>query len=121
VESDDTFSREGQNLMISRDVSFVQAALGDKIEVPTLADPLMMDVPKGTQSGQIFRIPGQGLSYPGRNAKGDLLVEIKVLTPTRITARQEEILREFAEIDQKTPLNKAKKIIKKVGKAMGID
>jgi molecular chaperone DnaJ len=121
VENDDTFSREGQNLLISRSVSFVQAALGDKIEVPTLADPLMMDVPKGTQSGQIFRIQGEGLPYPGRNVKGDLLVEIKVLTPTRITARQEEILREFAEIDQTTPLNKAKKIIKKVGKAMGID
>jgi molecular chaperone DnaJ len=121
VENDDTFSREGQNLLINREVSFVQAALGDKIEVPTLADPLMMDVPKGTQSGQIFRIPGQGLPYPGRQAKGDLLVEITVVTPTRITARQEELLREFALLDGQKPLNKAKKIMKKVGKAMGID
>lgn len=121
VENDDTFTREGQNLLITREISFVQAALGDKIEVPTLGDPLSMDVPKGTQSGNIFRIAGKGLPFPGRKEQGDLLVEIKVVTPTGINLRQEELLREFAEIEGKKPITKAKKIIKKVGKAMGID
>ena len=121
VENDDTFTREGQNLLITRQVSFVQATLGDKIEVPTLGDPITMDIPKGTQSGEIFRISGKGLPFPGRNANGDLLVELKVMTPTSVNSRQEELLREFAEIDEHKPLTKAKKIIKKVGKAMGID
>lgn len=121
VESDDTFTREGQNLLVSKDISFVQAALGDKIEVPTLDEPLSVDIPKGTQSGEIFRIAGKGLPYPGRNAVGDLLVEVRVLTPTRINAEQEELLRKFEEIDSKKTLTKAKKIMKKVGKAMGID
>ena len=66
-------------------------------------------------------IAGKGLPYPGRQVSGDLLVEIKVRTPTRLNSRQEEILREFAEIDVQKPINKAKKIMKKVGKAMGID
>lgn len=121
VESDDTFTRDGQNLFVTREVSFVQATLGDKIEVPTLDEPISVDVPKGTQSGELFRISGKGLPFPGRNVSGDLLVEIKVLTPTKLNARQEELLREFAELEGQKPLAKAKKIIKKVGKAMGID
>lgn len=120
VENDDTFTRDGQNLFVTRDITFVQAALGDKIDVPTLDDNINMDVPKGTQSGELFRIAGKGLPYPGRNATGDLLVEVNVLTPTRLNARQEEILREFAEIEGQKPLAKARKIMKKVGKAMGM-
>ena len=121
VDNDNTFTREGQNLMVSREVSFVQAALGDKIEVPTLDEPITVEVPKGTQSGEVFRIAGQGLPYPGRQVNGDLLVEVKVRTPTRLNARQEELLREFAEVDSQKTINKAKKIMKKVGKAMGLD
>lgn len=121
VENDDTFTRDGQNLFVTREISFVQAALGDKIEVPSLNDPITVDVPKGTQSGELFRIPGKGLPFPNRNGSGDLLVEVRVLTPTRLSARQEELLREFADLDAKKPLNKAKKIMEKVGKAMGID
>ena len=121
VDNDSTFSREGQNLMVSREISFVQAALGDRVEIPTLDEPIAMEVPKGTQSGEIFRIAGKGLPFPNRQASGDLLVEVKVRTPTLLNARQEELLREFAEIDGQKPINKAKKIIKKVGKAMGLD
>jgi len=119
VDNDDTFTRDGQNLFVSSEISFVQAALGDKIQVPTLDEPITVDVPKGTQSGELFRIPGKGLPFPNRGGSGDLLVEIKVLTPTRLSTRQEEILREFAGLDEKKPLNKAKKIMEKVGKVMG--
>jgi molecular chaperone DnaJ len=121
VDNDDTFTRDGQNLFITSEISFVQASLGDKVQVPTLDEPITVDVPKGTQSGELFRIPGKGLPFPNRGGSGDLLVEVKVLTPTRLSTRQEEILREFAELDEKKPLNKAKKIMEKVGKAMGID
>lgn len=121
VENDDTFTRDGQNLFVVREISFVQAALGDTIEVPTLDKPISMDVPKGTQSGTLFRIPGKGLPFPNKKASGDLLVEVKVLTPARLSARQEELLREFAELDAQKPLTKARKIMEKVGRAMGID
>ena len=121
VEEDAEFERDGQNLLTSKEISFVQAALGDKVSVPTLDDDLIMDVPKGTQSGEVFRIAGKGLPHPGRNASGDLLVEIRVVTPKHLSAKQEELLQEFAGLEADKPLNKVKNIFKKVGKAMGID
>jgi molecular chaperone DnaJ len=119
VEDDDVFTREGQNLFITQEISFVRAALGDKVEVPTLDEPVVLDIPRGTQGGDVFRIPGRGLPYPGRNAAGDLLVEVKVLIPKRLNERQEAILREFAEIDAQKPLNVAKKFVEKMGRAVG--
>jgi molecular chaperone DnaJ len=77
-------------------------------------------VPKGTQSGQVFRIADQGLPYPGQNRKGSLLVEITVLIPKKINAEQEKLLREFARLDDDKPLSKAKKAIKKVGSVLGL-
>ena len=121
VEDDPVFQREGPNLLLSREITMIQAALGDKIEVPGLDEPLSMEVPRGTQSGEIFRLQGAGLPVVNTNRKGDLLVEIKVLTPTSLSDKQEELLRAFAEAEAEKPLNKAKKVFKKVGKAMGID
>lgn len=121
VAEDKVFQREGQNLLIDKEISFVQAALGDKLEVPGLDAPLTMEIPKGTQSGEVFRLQGGGLPYVNSSRKGDLLVEVKVLTPTRLSSRQEELLREFAELEKDKPLNKAKKVLKKMGKAMGLD
>ena len=121
VQDSGEFERDGQNLFLSRKISFVQAALGHTLEVPTLDDPTTLEIPKGTQTGEVFRIVGKGLPYPGRDAKGDLLVEVTVVTPTRLSARQEELLREFAAAEDNKPLSKAKKLIKKVGKAMGVD
>ena len=64
---------------------------------------------------------GEGMPYPGRRSRGDLLVEVRVLTPTRLSARQEELLREFETAAEKSPLEKVKKAAKKISKAMGID
>lgn len=121
VDDDNEFSREGQNLLTSKNITFVQASLGDKVTVPTLDDDITVDIPKGTQSGEVFRIAGKGLPFPNHNTFGDLLVEIQVRTPKHLNAKQEELLREFAAQEEGKPLNKAKKIIKKVGKAMGMD
>ncbi len=121
VEDDKVFSREGQNLLVTHEISFVQAALGDKVEIPTLDEPIMMDIPKGTQNGEVFRIPDEGLPYPGRNTRGDLLIEVIVVTPTNLSSKQEELLKEFAKLEEKKTITKAKKLIKKVGKAMGLD
>jgi len=120
VEPDKTFERQGQNLVLHRSVSFVQAALGDKIEVPTLDDPITVDIPKGTQGGEVFQLRGLGMPHPGSSRKGDLLIEIKVETPTSLSARQEEILREFARLEEEKPLKKAKNFFKKAKeKVMG--
>ncbi len=120
VEPDDVFARQGQNLIISRDISMVEAALGHRMEVPTLDDPVKLDIPKGTQSGEVFRLRGLGLPHLGSAHKGDLLVEVKVTTPTRLNNRQEELLKEFSEIEAGKLTTKAKDFFKKAkDKVMG--
>ena len=121
VEEDKTFQRDGQNLIVSREITMVQAALGARVEVPGLNGPISMDIPKGTQGGEMFRLHNEGMPVVNSKRRGDLLVEINVLTPTGLTNDQEALLRRFAELEQGKPLNKAKDMFKKVGKAMGLD
>ena len=120
VAPDDVFQRQGQNLIIGREVSFVEAALGHRLEVPTLDEPVNLDIPKGTQSGEVFRLRNLGLPHLGSTHKGDLLVEVTVKTPTHLNKRQEELLREFAEIESKKLTTKARDFFKKAkDKVMG--
>lgn len=121
VEQDKRWQRQGQDLLCRQEISFVQAALGHRVEVPGLNGPLPLEIPKGTQSGALLRMPGEGLPYPGRTTRGDLLVEVRVLTPVRLSEKQEELLRQFEAATEKSPLEKVKKAAKKIGKAMGID
>lgn len=120
VEPDKVFKRQGQDLVLSTEVTFVQAALGHKLEVPTLDEPIEMDIPKGTQSGEVFQLRGLGFPYLGSSHKGDLLIEVKVKTPTSLNSRQEELLREFEALDEEKPMKKVKKLFKKAkDKVMG--
>lgn len=125
VEEDKTFARQGQDLVYTATVSFPQAALGVRIEVPSLEEePLDLEVPKGTQSGAVFRLTGKGLPYPGEKRVGDLLVEVRVETPTKLNEEQERLLREFekaTKAKEKTLSGKVKKAVHKFGKAMGMD
>lgn len=95
VDEDKTFRRQGQDLVLTREISFVKAALGHTITVPGLDGDLELKIAKGTQSGTVLRLPGKGLPYLNQKRNGDLLVEILVKTPTNLSARQEELLREF--------------------------
>lgn len=120
VRPDDTFERQGQNLILDREITMIEAALGHRIEVPTLDEPVNLDIPSGTQSGEVFRLRGLGLPHLGSAHNGDLLVEVRVKTPTRLNSRQEELLREFAEIEKSKLSNKAKGFFKKAkDKVMG--
>jgi molecular chaperone DnaJ len=120
VEPDKTFERQGQNLILRRSITMVQAALGDKIEIPTLDEPITVDIPKGTQGGEIFQLRGLGMPHPGGGRRGDLLIEVRVETPTSLSARQEELLKEFAKLEEEKPLKKAKNFFKKAKeKVMG--
>ena len=121
VDDDKVFQRDGAHLLLSHEISMVQAALGDTIDVPGLEAPMKLDIPKGTQSGEVFRIAGGGLPFVNSSRMGDLLVEVRVLTPKNLSAKQEELLRQFAVAEAEKPMTKAKSMFKKVGKAMGID
>lgn len=120
VEEDKRFRRQGQDLVVTAEVSFPQAALGAKIEVASLDGPLEVQIPAGTQNGEIFRLQGKGLPWLDRKRTGDLLVEVRVKTPVKLTARQEELLREFEKAGEARPLEKVKRAAKRLGKAMGV-
>lgn len=120
VEEDKTFQRQGQDLVLVRDISFVQAALGHTLEVPGLDGPLELKIPRGTQSGKVFSLPGKGLPYIGQKRSGDLLVKIVVVTPTGLSADQEKLLRDFEALSEGKPMEKVKRAARKLGKAMGI-
>ncbi len=92
------FSRNENDIIMESTISFTQAALGDEIIVPTLDGKASMKIPAGTQNGQVFRLRGRGFPDLHRLKKGDELVKIKVEVPTKLTERQKQLLKEFAEI-----------------------
>jgi molecular chaperone DnaJ len=93
------FERRRNELICQVPVSFAQATLGAVVEVPTLDGRENLEIPRGTQSGEILRIKGRGMPDIGGRSRGDELVEVVVETPRHLTPRQEELLREFAEIE----------------------
>jgi molecular chaperone DnaJ len=123
VETSKPFRRQGQDLVVARSISFPQAALGHRLTIPGLDEELEFETPKGAQSGSVYRMHGQGLPYLNQPRRGDLLVEITVATPTKLSPRQEALLREFAELENDKPLASVKKMmmnkVGKVGKAVG--
>ncbi len=92
------FTRDGTDVMCEVPISFVQAALGDKIEVPTLDGKVEMKIPAGIQSGTSLRLKGKGIPYLRGKGRGDQHVRVKVLTPQRLTSEQKELLRKFGEL-----------------------
>jgi molecular chaperone DnaJ len=89
------FEREGNDLHCVVPISFAQAALGTEIKVPTLEREHVLKINEGTQSGTTFRIRGKGVPVLNGHGKGDLYVEVRVQTPTKLTKRQRELLQEI--------------------------
>ena len=91
------FERDGSDIHCEVPIQFVHAALGAEIEVPTIEAKVKLHIPAGTQSGKVMRMRGKGLRTLRSSARGDQLVHIFVETPTKLTARQRELLQAFAE------------------------
>jgi molecular chaperone DnaJ len=99
VEPHEFFERDGNVLYCQIPISMVQAAIGDTIEIPTLDGSRSVKIQPGTQSGEIIRLKGDGVPNLRGYGRGDLLIDIQVKTPVKLNKRQEELLREFAEIE----------------------
>ncbi len=102
VEEHERFRREGNHLVLEMPISFPQAALGADVQVPTLDGPKPLSVPRGTQHEQMFRLDGLGLPDLRTGRRADLVVVAKLEVPTKLTSRQEELLREFAGIEDQS-------------------
>jgi molecular chaperone DnaJ len=91
------FERDGDDLHCVMPVSFPQAALGTDLEIETLEGAETIKVPEGTQSGREFRLRGKGVPHLNERGKGDLIVEIRVATPTKLTKAQKELMKQLSE------------------------
>lgn len=101
VEEDQFFHREGDDVICAIPLSMIQAALGAEIEVPTLTNPKKLTIPKGTQNNQNLRLKGEGFPHLRGSGKGDQVIQVTVKIPTHISKKQEELLREFEELENK--------------------
>jgi molecular chaperone DnaJ len=95
------FARKGNDLTVEVPVTFVEAALGANVSVPTLNGPVMLKVPGGTQSGQTFRIRGKGA--PKRGGHGDLLVTVNVDVPKKLSRDEKQLLKQLQDIEKESP------------------
>ncbi len=109
VKPHELFERDGDDIVCEVPVSFVQAALGADIEVPTLFGKARMKIPAGTQTHKMFRLRGKGLPNLRQHGQGDQFVRVVVETPTKLTQRQKELLEEFAKIsgEQHNPITQS--------------
>jgi len=98
VKKDEFFQRNGNDIYVEIPITFVQAALGDEIDVPTLHGDVKIKIPEGTQTSKVFRIKGMGVPYRRGSGCGDQHVRVIVATPTKLTERQKELLTEFGKI-----------------------
>ena len=96
VKTHRLFKRDGVDVLCEVPVSFVQATLGDKIEVPTLDGKVEMTIPEGIQSGSVLRLKGKGIPFLRGSGRGDQHVKVKVLTPQKLSSKQKDLLKEFA-------------------------
>jgi len=97
------FERHGDDIMCELPIAFPIAALGGKVDVPTLSGTARLDIPAGTQSHKVFRLKGQGIPRLHSNRRGDLMVRVRVWTPTKLSREEKLILEKLAEIQGETP------------------
>lgn len=115
VESHDIFEREGNDILLDLPISFSEAALGCKKEVPALLSHVCrITIPEGTQNGKIFRVKGEGFPNVHGQGKGDLLVRIFVEVPTHLSERQKELLTEFGSLEDPVNMPKRKGFVDKI-------
>lgn len=103
------FTREDTNVYCEVPISFVQAALGAKIDAPTIDGKVELTIPEGTQSGTVLRIRGKGIPQLRGEGRGDEFVKIKVLTPKNLTSKQKKLLQEFEDGGSDSKNNPEKK------------
>lgn len=108
------FARQGHDLVCTIPLSFSQAALGTELDVPLLDGKHRLAVPAGTQPGDIIRLRGKGMPDPHSRRKGDLLIQIHLEVPRKLNARQEELLRELADLEEKNVSAHQKSFLEKL-------
>lgn len=100
---DKEFKRHGDDILYDLAISFAQAALGDKIDVPTLSGRARLTIPPGTQTGKILRMREKGIPSLGGRGRGDQLIRIVVWTPTRLSEEERRLFQEMRTVESQEP------------------
>ncbi|HWB32021.1 MAG TPA: molecular chaperone DnaJ [Acidobacteriaceae bacterium] len=108
------FERDGDDLHCVMPISFPQAALGTEIQIETLEGAATLKVPEGTQSGKTFKLRGKGVPHLNEHGKGDLIVEIRVATPQKLSKAQKELMRQLADTMQVENIPQSHSLFEKV-------
>ncbi|NLJ40726.1 MAG: molecular chaperone DnaJ [Clostridiales bacterium] len=115
------FVREGYDIHCEVPITFVQAALGDNIEVPTLGGRVKYKIPEGTQTGTVFRLKNQGVQRLRSSSRGDLFIKVNIDVPKRLREKQKQLLRQFEdETKGKEYYEQKKSFVEKMKDVFGV-
>lgn len=104
IQPHEYFNREGDHIFLELPITFAQAALGDEISVPTVHGKVMFKIPAGTQTGKTFRLRGKGAPNVRGQGHGDQHVKVRVVTPTKLSDEQKELLKQFNQSTDNEPI-----------------
>ena len=114
VEPHKKFKRDGTDILCLIEISFIQAILGDNIEISTLDGKKTLKIPKGTQYGDTFRFKGQGIPSLRNKKRGDQIIQVTIKTPSKLSKKQIKLLKEFNKLDSNKISNRLKNLFKKI-------
>jgi molecular chaperone DnaJ len=114
VKQHELFSRHNNDLVCQLPISFTQAALGARLDVPTLGGKEELEIPAGTQHGEVFKLRGKGLPDLRTKRTGDELVQILIEVPRKLSERQKQLLRDFAATEDASVLPGRKSFLEKL-------
>ena len=97
VESHKIFRRDKTDLLLRLSLNFVQATIGTNVEVPTMSEPVILKIPPGTQHDTTFRLKNKGMPHLRNGRKGDILAQVKIEIPTRLSAEQKKVIEELGK------------------------
>jgi len=120
VQEHEFFKREGNDILYELPLNFAQAALGDEVEIPHLDDKVSLKIAPGTQTGKVFQLKGEGITYLHRSGRGDQLVKVRVVTPQRLNEEQRRLFHELAKSlgEAKISTQREKKFFNRIRKGL---
>lgn len=119
VADDERFERDGEDLYTEVLVTYPQLVFGADTNVPTVTGSVVLSVPAGTQSGQIFHLRGRGLPRVNTGGTGDLHVRVQLWTPDRLTEKEEQIIKELGTVQKSVPVDRGKSFWTRMRDALG--
>ena len=119
VADDPRFERDGEDLYTEVLTTYAQLVFGADVNIPTVGGSVVLSVPSGTQSGQIFHLRGRGLPRVNTSGTGDLHVRVQLWTPDRLTEREEELIQELAKVQKSVPVDRGKSFWTRMRDALG--